>query len=140
MSALKTFRVPDRVEANAAKQFRLLPEGRVCKVQIPVADARLERARQHAIRWGAGGRGDGTVEMMADFGEAEAALAAQHDAGEAGARATLEALSVWCTDARSKLSVDGYDYKSGEEYGIRRVELQIEQRLAQTKKPAPARS
>jgi hypothetical protein len=43
----------------------------------------------------------------------------------------LERLLAWCSDERCKLGgVDGYDYRSGEEFGIRRVEIQIEKALA----------
>lgn len=46
---------------------------------------------------------------------------------------TLKALSDWCEKARYELGgIDGYDYRSGEEFGIRRVELQIEKVLHAT--------
>jgi hypothetical protein len=42
----------------------------------------------------------------------------------------LKELSNWCETARYSLgAVDGYDHRSGEEFGIRRVELQIEKRI-----------
>ena len=44
----------------------------------------------------------------------------------------LKNLLAWCQTERSKLVVDGYDYKSGEEFGIRRVELQIEKAIPTT--------
>jgi hypothetical protein len=46
------------------------------------------------------------------------------------ARKALQSLEYWCTDARMGLgAIDGYDYRSGEEYGIRRVEIEIHKRL-----------
>lgn len=40
-------------------------------------------------------------------------------------------LAEWCRVERQKLAVDGYDYKSGEEHGLRRAEIEIEKRLAE---------
>jgi hypothetical protein len=45
-------------------------------------------------------------------------------------REALDALSGWCAQERSGIgAVDGYDYRSGEEFGIRRVEIEIEKRI-----------
>lgn len=56
--------------------------------------------------------------------QSEAALREQE-------KKTLQDLSAWCDSERALLGgVDGYDYRSGEEFGIRRVEIQIEKRLA----------
>lgn len=57
-------------------------------------------------------------------------------------RSQLEILLAWCTTERDHLGgVDGYDYKSGEEYGIRRVEIQIAKILGSLvgdhEKPSP---
>lgn len=52
----------------------------------------------------------------------------------------LKALSDWCEKARYELgAIDGYDYRSGEEFGIRRVELQIEKMLHATPVSRPNR-
>jgi hypothetical protein len=52
----------------------------------------------------------------------------------------LKALSDWCEKARYELGgIDGYDYRSGEEFGIRRVELQIEKVLHATAVSRPHR-
>lgn len=47
------------------------------------------------------------------------------------AKAEIDRLLSWCATERHRLGgVDGYDYKSGEEFGIRRVEIQIEKAMA----------
>lgn len=39
----------------------------------------------------------------------------------------LDQLSDWCASARASIgAVDGYDYRSGEEFGIRRVQIEID--------------
>ncbi len=39
-------------------------------------------------------------------------------------------LQEWCRVERAALgAVDGYDYSSGQEYGLRRAEIEIEKRL-----------
>lgn len=44
-------------------------------------------------------------------------------------REALNALSIWCSEARHAIgAVDGYDYRSGEEFGIRCVEIEIDRR------------
>ncbi len=36
----------------------------------------------------------------------------------------------WCSTERAALgAIDGYDYDSGQEYGLRRAEIEIEKRL-----------
>ena len=46
-------------------------------------------------------------------------------------RNMLDSLAEWCSIERDKLgAVDGYDYRSGEEYGLRRAEIEISKRLA----------
>ncbi|HWK65355.1 MAG TPA: hypothetical protein VNS34_10465 [Rhizobiaceae bacterium] len=55
----------------------------------------------------------------------------------AGAEA-LKDLAAWCDEQRSKLgAVDGYNYASGEEYGLRRAQIEAERRAALST-PAPA--
>ncbi len=50
--------------------------------------------------------------------------------GAGSTRETLRALSGWCAQERSLLgAVDGYNYSSGQEYGLRRAEIEIEKRL-----------
>lgn len=45
----------------------------------------------------------------------------------------LRDLETWCANERAKLgAIDGYDYRSGEEFGIRRVERQIAKVIAST--------
>lgn len=52
---------------------------------------------------------------------------------------SLTSLSYWCTDERLKIgNVDGHDYRSGEEFGIRRVEVEIEKRLTALAAQPPA--
>lgn len=42
-------------------------------------------------------------------------------------REVLENLADWCRREREKIgAVDGYDYRSGEEYGLRRAQIEIE--------------
>ena len=45
----------------------------------------------------------------------------------------------WCAIERGKLgAVDGYDYHSGEEYGLRRAEIELRRRAAlSTARPIP---
>ena len=47
----------------------------------------------------------------------------------------------WCRTERGALgAVDGYDYDSGQEYGLRRAEIEIEKRLkalATKQEPTP---
>ena len=48
-------------------------------------------------------------------------------------RAALEDLANWCEAERSNLgAIDGYDYSSGQEYGLRRAQIEIETRLKET--------
>jgi len=72
-------------------------------------------------------------EAEAKLAEAKIALEAptkEEIALRAQARKALADLSNWCETERYKLGgIDGYDYRSGEEFGIRRVELQIEKKL-----------
>ncbi len=43
----------------------------------------------------------------------------------------IESAAVWCGVERQKLgAIDGYDYRSGEEYGLRRAEIEIARRVA----------
>lgn len=43
----------------------------------------------------------------------------------------LEALAEWCAAERAKLgAVDGYDYRSGEEFGLARAETKTRAALA----------
>jgi hypothetical protein len=42
----------------------------------------------------------------------------------------LKDFEQWCLSAREKLgAIDGYDYRSGEEYGLRRAELEAHRRI-----------
>lgn len=44
--------------------------------------------------------------------------------------AFLRDFADWCNVERHKLgAVDGYDYRSGEEYGLRRTEIEVEKRI-----------
>lgn len=71
--------------------------------------------------------------------EAIAALRTHAVAGEAKTIEALRLLGDWCQTERHKLGgVDGYDYQSGEEFGIRRVELQIDKILATLRFPGAA--
>lgn len=49
-------------------------------------------------------------------------------------------LAEWCRIEREKLgAIDGYDYRSGEEFGLRRVQNEIERRsLSTTGQPKPS--
>lgn len=52
-------------------------------------------------------------------------------------REALGQITDWCSTERAKIgAVDGYDYRSGEEYGLRRVEIEISKRALST--PAPS--
>lgn len=45
-------------------------------------------------------------------------------------REALESISDWCSNERGLIgAVNGYDYRSGEEYGMRRAEIEIIKRL-----------
>ncbi len=45
-------------------------------------------------------------------------------------RAVLEDVASWCEDERAKLgAIDGYDYHSGEEYGLRRAQIELQRRV-----------
>jgi hypothetical protein len=55
---------------------------------------------------------------------------AQPPSDTEGQRKALQSLEYWCTDERMSIgAVDGYDYRSGEEFGIRRVEIEISKRI-----------
>ncbi len=45
-------------------------------------------------------------------------------------RADLQDFGSWCENERTKLgALDGYDYRSGEEYGLRRAQIELERRI-----------
>jgi hypothetical protein len=49
----------------------------------------------------------------------------------------LTDFAAWCDEQRALLgAVDGYDYRSGEEYGLRRAQIEAERRASLS--PAPA--
>jgi hypothetical protein len=42
----------------------------------------------------------------------------------------MRSLVEWCEIEREKIgAIDGYDYRSGEEYGLRRAQIEIERRI-----------
>jgi hypothetical protein len=44
---------------------------------------------------------------------------------------TLESIADWCNTERTKIgAIDGYDYRSGEEFGLRCAEIEIKKRLS----------
>jgi hypothetical protein len=68
--------------------------------------------------------------ILQDFGdEILDALRLAAKPADDGVREALNGLAGWCAQERSSIgAVDGYDYRSGEEFGIRRVEIEIEKR------------
>jgi hypothetical protein len=70
-----------------------------------------------------------------DISESLRWAAARIEALEAALRdlaaAALRDLAEWCAVERAMIgAVDGYDYRSGEEYGLRRAEIEITKRTA----------
>lgn len=69
----------------------------------------------------------GSVDAECDIHECVAALKAR----VAELEAALEYAEEWCAVARANIgAIDGYDYRSGEEYGLRRAEIEIGKRRA----------
>lgn len=53
-----------------------------------------------------------------------------YDAMTAQSSANLADIAEWFRIEREKIgNVDGYDYRSGEEFGLRRGQIEIERRL-----------
>lgn len=97
-----------------------------------VTDEILRALRDASDGW----TGD-AVCISADAGETAAKLIETLTTSLAAASARIGELETflrdfadWCNVERHKLgAVDGYDYRSGEEYGLRRAEIEIEKRI-----------
>ncbi len=68
------------------------------------------------------------------FGNVRSARGVQTDP-----HAALKGAAEWCQIEREKIgAIDGYDYRSGEEYGLRRAQIELERRAheqSQERKP-----
>ena len=74
----------------------------------------------------------------AGFGES---LKADHAQGASTCADELQSLEGWCEKQRHSIgAVDGFDYRSGEEFGIRRVEIEIRTRREKLASRSPAAS
>lgn len=96
----------------------------------PVSDA--SRKAIAAISRVVSSRDDLGHEHFVVLSEAVTAALSSETVSDASREAPLLSdLADWCNVERHKLgAVDGYDYRSGEEYGLRRVEIEIGKRLS----------
>lgn len=88
------------------------------------------RQRAEIERHGASISADGPMSVLLDRA-ADALVPTPHPSVElVEARRALRALADWCGAECNKLGVvDGYDYRSGEEYGLRCAQIEIERRI-----------
>jgi hypothetical protein len=67
---------------------------------------------------------------FADYAKRILSALYTHPAPPSGIVEALKDFEQWCLSAREKLgAIDGYDYRSGEEYGLRRAELEAHRRI-----------
>lgn len=83
-----------------------------------------------AMRKGAAVSINSEIEHLRSDIERHVAITTSQQAEIERLQAALEDAASWCENERAMLgAVDGYDYHSGEEYGLRRAQIELRRRV-----------